>query len=306
MKPCGNPMNQEIKKNNPFPFLLCFLFLGISSPLFSEKAELGSHEKSQEEPIVIGELSGQAGNNFFQIAAASALAWDNGVEAYFPNLAYQATYRQHFFSRVNILPPHENISFEWHDRGRYEPIPYEPNMLLKDYFQSEKYFSHYRDRLLELFAPTERDLKYIFKKYKWLIDHPNTVGVQIRLFWDAKHFPQYGQDYLEKALAHFSEDCLFIVSTNRLDFAKTVFPSDIKNVVFLENEHFYIEFYLLSMCKHNIIVNSTFGWWAAWLNQNENKKIVCPYHWLPDGTSDDKCPKEWIVIDAKIEKPEHS
>lgn len=255
---------------------------------------------------VIGETYGQMGNNLFQVATASALAWDHGTTAYFPRLTHNPKLYQHLFSRFSLYPPTDEISVEWEElQYAYHPIFYQPKMKLKGYFQSPKYFAHHRDKLLELFAPIPKDWQYIQKKYAWLIDHPHTVGIQIRYYSDSAGSIQYGRDFLEKAMALFPKESLFIVSTNNLDFARANLKG--KEVVFLEKEPYYIEFYLLTLCKENIITNSTFGWWAAWLNQNPNPKVVCPLIWFEGVDTADLCPDSWIRIDAKkgrIDDPE--
>ena len=114
-------------------------------------------------------------------------------------------------------------------------------------------------------------------------------------------FIQYGKDYLEKATAQFPDDALFVVSSDNPDFVKERLPARLKNLIFIENEPHYINLYLLSLCKHNIISNSTFGWWAAWLNQNPNKVVICPTPWVnprSPNSSEDIYPPTWKKIKA--------
>ena len=178
------------------------------------------------------------------------------------------------------------------------PIPYHPNMKISGYFQPWMYFDHYHDRLVSLFAPSAADMRYIKKKYSTLISQPDTVGIQIRYYFEDPYtYPQYGKDYLEKAMALFPDNCTFVVSSNRIEFAKNEVPTTGRTVIFLEDEPAYIDFFLLTLCKHNIITNSTFGWWSAYLNQNPDKIIVCPKIWSAYDTTD-LCPDHWIKIEA--------
>jgi len=260
----------------------------------------------KQKPFVTARIYGQLGNNLFQVATTSALAWDNNAEPCFPDFSSESALYQHVFFRFKNKLPNNQITFEWHEPiPTYHAITYRPNMLMIGYFQNENYFAHYRDRLLELFAPHPDDLAYIRKKYAQILDHPNTVGVQLRYYkWEfptENTYPQYGKDYLDKAMSKFDQSSLFIISSNNLDFARKSIPEWAKNVIFLEHEPNYIDFYVLSLCKHNIITNSSFGWWAAWLNQNPNKIIVRPAYWSAYIQGPDACPKEWLAIDADHE-----
>ncbi len=268
---------------------------------------------SKQKPYVIGNLLGQTGNIFFQIATASALAWDNNADPYFPGLAIVPSLYQHYFSHCKITPPREEISYNWIEpASKYVPIPYQQNMSLSGYFQSWKYFDHHKERLVALFAPPKKDLKQIEQKYGHLLSQPNTVGIQIRYYMEeAPSYAQYGRDYLEKTMKLFPETSLFIVSSNNINFAKNEVPVEGRNVIFLEGDPAYIDFYLLTRCKHNIITNSTFGWWAAYLNQNPDKIIVCPDSWFgqEDSSSNfkenhpDFYPESWIQIQASRVAP---
>jgi len=87
-----------------------------------------------------------------------------------------------------------------------------------------------------------------------------------------------------------------------------VFSDDIKwakvnlkleNCIFVDHNkgrNSYVDMYLMSICKHNIIANSTFSWWAAWLNRNKNKIILIPEHWILDKECEGMYPQGWIRI----------
>ena len=66
----------------------------------------------------------------------------------------------------------------------------------------------------------------------------------------------------------------------------------------MRSEPLHIDFFMLTFCKHNIIANSTFSWWAAWLNQNPGKIVVRPDEWF-GGQPDIGGPDGWIKIKAK-------
>jgi len=288
-----------------------FVISKVTQNLASTKCQFLSHVwyilffsqclfANENKDYVIGHLEGQPGNNFFQIATTSALAWDNGVEPFFPQLGSLPTLYNHFFSRCKIMPPSPAISSIWIEPFfRYHPIFYQPQLQLKGYFQSWRYFDYYRDRLIALFAPSSRDMAYIKKKYSHLINQPNTVAVQIRYYVEDPYtYAQYGRDYFEKAMSLFSDDSLFVVSSNRIEFAKQEVPTEGRNVIFLENEPPYIDFHILTMCSHSIITNSTFGWWCAYLNRNIHQRVVCPLYWSAHDCAD-MCPASWIKIGAK-------
>jgi hypothetical protein len=296
-----------------FVFCLFFIYLFLES-CSEERSEEGCNSFS-ESFVICHPLVCQAGNQMFQIAAASALAWDHGTEAYFPMLRHKHVEWSHFFFRCKKDWPRKTFLFGWLKLKKkslfqwegpnfgYAPIPYHPCMQIKGFFQNQNYFSRYRDRLLQLFAPSAEDLTYIQKKYASILAHPFSVSIHVRDYQREVTFPndvfiQYGREYFEKAMGQFPADALFVVTSNNMDFAKKQIPTEGRNVVFIENEPYYIDFYLQSLCKHNIISNSTFSWWSAWLNQNENKIVVRPAQWVKN-SPDIGGPSDWIKIEAK-------
>lgn len=275
------------------PILILFLVVLFSSA-------------SATQDFVTVQIYGQLGNNLFQVATASALAWDNHAKLHLQEFDSNSPIYQHVFFRFDNSEPPEPIQFQWQEPTyAYKNISYRPNMKLAGYFQSEKYFHHHRRRLLTLLSPHPDDQSYIQKKYQWIITHPNTVGIQLRYYkWEFPTedlYPQYGKDYLETAMSLFPKSSLFVVSSNNLAFARASIPHWVENIVFIENEPNYIDLYLLSYCKHNIITNSSFGWWGAWLNQNPDKIVIRPNIWIKGLPTQDVCPKEWIVLDTPYE-----
>lgn len=73
----------------------------------------------------------------------------------------------------------------------------------------------------------------------------------------------------------------------------------IKNGIFVDwNKSIdsWQDMYLMSLCKHNIIANSSFSWWGAWLNTNPNKIVIAPQQWMKSDSGKDVIPETWIRL----------
>lgn len=273
--------------------ILSSLFLGLG--LYAE-----------DQPYITGSILGGLGNQLFEVATTCALAWDHGAEPYFPDYIPLLPHSQdlhHVLFRCALYPPTTDISCEWATPVYgYQPIPFTNKMKLSGYSQNEKYFAHHRDKLIALFSPKDSDLQYIKNKYTEILNHPHTVCVHVRYYFaekpDDPAFRQYDEEYYEKAMRLFSDQALFIVISDNMEFAKKIISTKNRQILFIEQEPSYIDFFLQTLCKHNIIGNSTFSWWGAWLNQNPGKIVVRPAKWM-DGYPDIGGPDSWIRVQAK-------
>ncbi len=258
-------------------------------------------------PYVVGDLIGQLGNQFFIIAATVSLALDNGAIAVFPDLQYETSQniplnREHIFFRVPVHLPHVRTSIYHEPHFHYAKIPYTPNMKIHGYFQSEKYFAHHKKEILELFAPSDEIMEYLQGKYSDILDDPNTVSIHVRFYHEdpeEKFYVGCKREFIETAMSFFPEDTHFIVFSNNTERCKLFLSGIEKNFRFIEGETHYHDLYLMSLCKNNIICNSTFSWWAAYLNPNASKKIIAPGAWFtPQAglSTQDLFPETWIVL----------
>ena len=174
----------------------------------------------------------------------------------------------------------------------YEKSPfiyYEKFACYKDayfhgFWQNEKYFSDIRKVLVN-----EIDLKSKNKKHLDLLNlikNKNTVAVHIRrgdktLKKNQGMFALPKLNYFIKSMDYMKKNLknpFFLFFSDNIEWVKKKFPKSYNRkfvIGFTETED------LISMknCKHNIISNSTFSWWAAWLNVNKNKIVICPQKW---------------------------
>ncbi|MDE3046074.1 MAG: alpha-1,2-fucosyltransferase [Verrucomicrobiota bacterium] len=257
--------------------------------------------------FVTAELMGQLGNQMFIIAATVSLALDHQATAIFPDLIRNKQYNIPFnykrlFSSLPVLLPNPVSRVYNEPRFSYEPIPYQPNMKLSGYFQSEKYFASHKEEIRELFAPPADVMTYLSLHYADILEHPMAVSVHIRFYYEdptGKAHPTCRRDYFEKAMECFPKETLFVVFSNQMEECKNLLSGIQKNLRFIEGEDHFCDLYLMSLCKHNIIANSSFSWWGAYLNRNPDKRVIAPKLWFnPTYLSDthDLLPEGWIQI----------
>lgn len=273
----------------------------------STALEGAGRKPEPQQPFVTASLKGQLGNQCFIIAAAVSLALDHRALPVFPDLAAKndfgipTNYEKIFFRLSSYELVDRMVSVNYQEpHFTYDPIPYRPNMKIHGYFQSENYFIDHKEAILKLFAPSEQIKHYLHTAYKEILAESCSVALHVRSYLkedpSQSIYPTYGRAYYEQAIAQFPEEALFVVFSNEMPRAKTLLKGLAKRMVFIEGEPYYHDFYLMSLCQHQIIANSTFSWWAAYLNPNPYKLVVAPLLWGYKFDSRDLLPAEWMVV----------
>ncbi len=235
-------------------------------------------------------LFGQLGNQLFQIATTLAYAWDYGATPLFPELHKQedriSYNKDRIFFRLNPSMPPKPFRELFQESAYYSStrVPFRQDLVLYGHFQSWKHFHHHRDKLLSVFAPSNEVSEKLQQKYGSLLSRPDTVGVHLRTY--SKHLhenglhPFSGFKFFRDAMSHFP-NALFVIFSDRIEWCKRVCPKEFpdKQLLFIEGNDGVEDLFLLSMMRHQIFGNSTFGWWGGYLNQSPHRKIISPRHW---------------------------
>ena len=241
-------------------------------------------------------------NQMFQIATALSLAEDRGIKAIFPEVKKRkfGKYTKSIFKKLDTSSYKESdIELDFHqpDFG-YCEIPDSKKIRLNGYFQSEKFFKHNRDLILDTFMPSKKTLEYIKNKYGNIIE--NSVSCHVRLedyvYIEDHHTSLIKTNYYKNALSKYPERNILIFSDNILA-CKNSGIFDKYNAHYVSGEKDVIDLYLMSMCTDNIIANSSFSWWGAWLNNNLSKNVFYPDNWFGPEKSEyktsDLIPDDW-------------
>ncbi len=173
------------------------------------------------------------------------------------------------------------------------------------YFQNEKYFKDARKELLKKFTlKTPLDEKNQLILNKILETDPISIHVRrgdyIKLESANKHHGTCSLDYYKKAVEYisrriksphfflFSDDIEWVIKNLKIEYPFTV--------VDFNHDKGWLDMNLMKNCKHNIIANSSFSWWAAWLNENPDKIVIAPKKWALKNQKCDIVPKIWLKL----------
>lgn len=203
-------------------------------------------------------------------------------------------FRQRFITTESILYYPETYSMK--NRNAY----------YIGFFQSFRYFERCRNDILDAFSFSEEKLSDKSKKISLKMQECNSVALHIRRGDYLKpHFVAgFGAccnlDYYRRAIEyiynHVDNPHFFLFSDDP-DWVKNNLKIDGAVVIdFNVNTDSWQDLYLMTQCRHNVIANSSFSWWGAWLGTQEDKIIIAPKRWWATLEHDDIIPDDWIRI----------
>lgn len=186
------------------------------------------------------------------------------------------------------------------------------DLILEGYWPNENYFIQIDKIIREEFTLKSDHINLSFLKWKKEISLNNSVSIHIRrsdYIENSRNFEIFGVcdiNYyyrsIQYILKHISNPFFYIFSDD-ISWVKENFKISIPYLILSDNNiDDYHELLLMSYCKHNIIANSTFSWWAGWLNNNHNKIVIAPNKWYNNASlqrfyeQSNFIPHNWIKL----------
>jgi Glycosyl transferase family 11 len=280
--------------------------------------------------MIVVKIQGGLGNQLFQYAFGKALADKYHDEVQFDLTTYQGKSHRglgltEFGLEIKEISPDALAKFfnlktralnklggklgkqrTYFEKGfNYYPIEHnnKANIYYLGYWHSPKYFENINVVLKkELLLPDSK----LPAQYLDEINNKPTVAIHIRKgdyleVGNAKVYVDQPLEYYVQAVKHMenlASGCQYLVFSDDMDWVTANLNLPVKWQPVIDSTCSDVQvLMLMSKCRHQIIANSTYSWWAAWLNPNEGKHIIAPQKWFADGRdTSDLIPENWIKI----------
>lgn len=281
--------------------------------------------------MIIVDLKGGIGNQLFQYAAAKVFSIESNRKLLLDvgwfssqnkrrfqlnkfNVSYEALIgeNQKFITKILNSLQYKIGSHVVNSRYLEGGIESRKKVIrMRGYWHNLRFFKNHREYLLKEFTLSEKEQKnYVDVKRE--IKNSQSVAIHFRR-GDFANSPAINRTHGTCSLDYYTEALKLISSKTNSDLRLYIFSNNISWVKnhfsttyktrYVSNEHFSDseELSLMKYSKHNIIANSTFSWWGAWLNNNNHKIVISPKNWFQNHeTSKEKIekiiPPEWVVI----------
>lgn len=214
---------------------------------------------------------------------------------------HSKTIKKSFLNRLGIF---RDEKAQYYDT-KFANLPKDTTLF--GYFQNENYFKEI-SRQLKVDFTFRTPLTGKNDKIRHKIEQENSVSIHIRrgdYINTNTNLPILDLSYYKKAIEYIISEIdnpYFFIFSDGIEWVKINLDLSNLNHEFIDwnkNEHSYIDMQLMSLCKNNIIANSSFSWWAGWLNNNPDKMVIAPRKWYKGDTGiypDGFLPKEWITL----------
>ena len=272
-------------------------------------------------------LMGGLGNQLFQIFTTMAYGIRHKIQFKFeykeqsPSSTPRPTYWLNLLKSLQTFTTRVLLNFPLYKEPHfhYTPIPehFSQHTKLYGYFQSYKYFADNTDIILKLIKWREQQENIITK---YIHSHPeyfkeDTVSLHFRIgdYAHLKHiYHIQTYEYYERAVKRLLEtetinQLLCFCEKDDIPIVKQItdnLQSTFNIPIVYVNDEIpdWEQLIVMSLCRHNIIANSSFSWWGAYLNQRSDKKVLYPSLWFSHThhNTNDLFPEEWISIHSNI------
>ena len=277
-------------------------------------------------------MSGGIGNQLFQYAASMNIARNNKFPLFFDISSYSSSSIRSFClselcSTVPILPKQyvktlvepnnfilKKIStyFDWHripkivdSKKGFDPEIANINFpcYLKGSFISFKYFESFNDTFIDSLFFSEEIKRLAFKSISEFL-HLNLVCVSVRRgdFLNYESLNVCTKNFYEQSILQarsLLDNPHFLFFSDDIAWVRSNFSSSDFLFWDVKDYNIIMKLYAMSLCKHYIISNSSYSWWGAWINRNDNKKVFCSSKVESDDSFpiNDYYPESWFRID---------
>lgn len=260
---------------------------------------------------IIIDIKGGLGNQLFQYARGCKLSCIDKEHVIFNTSFFTTkttdTDRPFLLDRFNISTDarFENVSTNILQRFFKKIF----QKITGDYgfYQSEKFFIEVKDKISTQYTLKDPLSSLGQHIHDQIIEQSNPVAIHIRrgdYVQDQKTHAHHGTctlEYYRAAISYIQKHTdapSFFIFSDDIEWVKQNLILD--HAVYVSNPSLSApeELILMSCCSHIIIANSTFSWWAAYLNKNQNKIVIAPKQWTSQKTSEELgiLPESWIQI----------
>jgi len=236
---------------------------------------------------------GRFGNRLFMIAGTIGIAIARGFRFGFPAWEEQKYFKNPlpvWSETYKNIPEYKMYRYTYSVPFDYQPIYPPDGAILFGFMQTEKYFKHCGELIRDYFE---------FIDMPYLPDiAPNSIAIHYRgTDYDGVHYPRCNFNYYIRALDKMPSGHKLYVFSDDIEVAKEMFQ--FFDATYVQTGHYISDFVSMMKCRHFIISNSTYAWWAAWLAKSKEKIVIAPRTWYGPAFKhnvDDIYSEKWIVV----------